>query len=463
MSEEILTTNINLNPIDFKRSEEKPNLILKFRKVFTYPICFGILVNIIITIFFLLNFSSNLKNTEDLTKIIHKAERDRNQPIIENVANILYKKFQPSIYSLNSFKKYIRQITNENFLDLKDKSFKAKTSQEKMQMRSHMINFINKYSLNILEYYNDFESKNDIIKNNPLDYSVWFLNKNKTSVDSLSEVNDLTDLELLRKLYLISNLNILFKSHFELYNFSNFTGISKIYGGFAKSGLYFSYPLSTVSYKNESYYKVFFNYTNPPDCRDETHTIPNYFYFKCRPWYKETVALSNLNNFNITITYPYTFVSKKLMIGISACIKIENFDIFGDLENKTEDNEFLIICVDMPLSDIISIFDYLNNMINGYFFVLRINSDKPIYYPQLPSKQNLDSIVRYEFDKSTEYFIDDLIKFKQGIKDSLSQQFNLDNSDMYNDNGFQVNKNGSAYNYSVYPVSLNFGDRFFGK
>ena len=108
MSDKVITSNSQL-PFDLKRNDEKPNLILKFRKVFTYPICLGILVNIILTIVFLLRFSSNLKNTPDLINIIQKSENDRNKPIIENVGNIIYKKFQPSIYTLNSLKKYIRQ------------------------------------------------------------------------------------------------------------------------------------------------------------------------------------------------------------------------------------------------------------------------------------------------------------------------------------------------------------------
>jgi hypothetical protein len=453
MSEEI-TTSKNQLPIDMKRSDEKPNLILKFRKVFTYPICLGILVNIIITIFFLLNFSSNLKNTKDLTKIIHLTEREKNKPIIENVGNILYKKFQPSIYTLNSLKKYIRQITNESFLDLKDKSLQAKTMQEKSDMKAHMINFVKKYSLNILDYYNNYELNYNRIKDNILDYSLWFLNEEITSADSLSEI---ADFGKLRKLYLLSNLNLVLKSHFQLYTDSNFTGISKIYGGFAKSEIYFTYPPSKTPNKYETNYGNFFNYTNPSDCRNETLKTPSYFYFKCRPWFRETVALSNINKFNITITYPYSFVSKNLNIGISSCIKIENADIFGDDYDK---EEFLIICVDMPLSDITSVFDYLNNMINGYFFVLRINSDKPIYYPQLRSKQNLDSLVRYEFDSFTEYYIDDLIRFKHETKNKLSQQFSLNETENQIDKSVEVERNGSAYNYTVYPISLNFGDKF---
>jgi len=469
MSYEKISSKSKL-PMDLKHSEEKPNLMKKFRQVFTYPICFGILVNILVTIYFLLNFSSNLKNIEDLTKIIHHSENERNKPIIENVGNLIYKKFQPSIYTLNSFKKYIRQITNEDFLDLKDKNFITKTAQEKSNLKNQMAAFVKKYSFNAIEYYNTYETTFASIKDNLLDYSVWFLNSNKTSVDSLTENtnsdNKESDFGLLRKLYLISNLNLLFRSHFELYLNYTFTGISKIYGGFSNSGIYFVYPPSNKPNRNETTYYSFTNFTNPTDCRDETQKNPSYFYFKCRPWYRETVALSKTNEFNITITYPYSFVSQKINIGISSCIKIQNSEIFGDSESmkaKDKEEEFLIICVDMPLSDIISVFDYLNNLINGYFFVLRINSDKPIYYPQLPSKQSLDSLVRYEFDQSTEYFIDDLIQFKSGIKERLWREFALNDTDEYSNHNISVQRNGSDYSYTVYPVSLNFGDQFMSK
>ena len=168
MSDEKIPQKSELS-IDIKRSEGKINLILKFRKVFTYPICLGILINIIITIYFLLNFSSNLKNNKDLTGIIHASEKDRNKPIIENVGNIIYKKFQPSIYSLISFKKYIRQITSEDFLDLKDKSFKNKTKETKLALRDNMIKFIKKYSLNIYEFYINYKPNFDRIKSNLMD------------------------------------------------------------------------------------------------------------------------------------------------------------------------------------------------------------------------------------------------------------------------------------------------------
>ena len=253
----------------------------------------------------------------------------------------------------------------------------------------------------------------------------------------------------------------MFKSHFELYNFSNFTGFTKIYGGFANSGIYFSYPPYNTSDVNGTNYQTFFNYSNPSDCRDKELKIPSYFYFQCRPWYRETVALSSKEKFNVTITYPYSFITKNSNVGISSCIKIENSDIFGEIDSKDED--FLIICVDMPLSDIISVFDYLNNMINGYFFVLRINSDKPIYYPQLQSKITLESLVRYEFDKDTDYFIDDLISFKQETKQKLFSQVEYTKTESVENNSVIVNRNGSKYNYTVYPISLNFGDKKLSK
>jgi len=126
MSNEDKIDNRSQSQYEFRESEGKSNLILKFRKVFIFPISFGILINIILTIGFFVNFSINLNNNKYITSILELSEKDSNKPIIENVANIIYKKFQPTIYTLNSLKKYLRQITNEEFLDLKDNSFNKK-------------------------------------------------------------------------------------------------------------------------------------------------------------------------------------------------------------------------------------------------------------------------------------------------------------------------------------------------
>jgi len=463
MSNEKINVRSKLS-VELKRTHEKSNLILKFRQSFTYPICLGILINIIVTIYFLMSFSSNLNKTVEISDIIYNAENDRNIPIIENVGNILYKKFQPSIYILNCFKKYIKQITNEDFLDLKDNSFASKTPEEKRALKNDMIKFAKNYSLNIFEVYKNYEQYKNKTINDYLDYSYWYLNENITSLDSLNETEN-SNFPLLRKIYLLSNLNMLFKSHYELYKDTNFTGITRIYGGFSKAGIYFSYPIFTEKDLNETSLGNFINYKNPPDCRDEFLKIPSYFSFKCRPWYKESVSLYNNKNFSISITYPYLFMTKDASIGISTCIIMNDQDIFGHSNQHNEkllNEEFLIICVDLPLSDIISVFDYLNNMINGYFFVLRINSDKPIYYPQLNSRVNLNHLVRYEFDNYMEYFIDDLINFKIEGNKNMFKEFKVSDTkemDQYPNNTFNISKNGIDYNYTIFPISLNFGDK----
>lgn len=433
---------------ELRKAPVKTNLILKFRKVFTLPICLGILFNIIVTIFFLLNFSSNLINNEQLTSIIGESERERNKPIIENVGNILYKKFQPAIYSLNSFKRYIQKITSEDFLDLREKS-----QQNNNIDRQKMESFIQKYSINLDHYYEAYDSVYNRIKDNIYDYSTWFIDHTKT------KTSDLTHNEL-KTVYLVVNLNLLFRSHFQLYKTSNFTGFTKIYGGFESNSIYFNYPLPNTPNINDTNLDVFQNFKNPSDCRDENFKIPNYFYFKCRPWYRETIALNKQYKFPITITYPYMYASSTPVIGVSACIKIDYLDYFG-IEGATssEEMDFVIMCIDLPLIDIISVFDYLNNMINGYFFVLRVNSEKPIYYPQQGQDNILNTLVKYEFDKDTDYYIDDLIDFKHDKKYQLLNQISFDNSTK-NDLNKQifVSKNGVKYIYEKIPISLNFAD-----
>ena len=422
-----------------KRNNNRTNLILKFRRVFTLPICLGILINVAVTICLLFYFCNSLNNQTELLKIIKNSENEGNLPIIKNVGNILYKKFQPSIYSLISIKKYIIQIASKDFLNL---NFNKSESEQLSKMKK----FINKYSKNIHKFYLNYTNIYNEIKENILDYSVWFVDDKKDSLDQLTE-------DQIKRIYLVVNLNLLFRSQYELYNYSNYTGFTKIYGGFAQSNLYFSYPPFNSSNINDTNYEGFFNFVNPTDCRDNDLKIPNYFYFKCRPWFRETVALNKKNNFTITITYPYSFVSNKNLSGITACAKIDDAEIFGDLSpNK---NEYLIICIDMPLSDIRNIFDYMNNLIYGYFFVLRINSDIPIYYPQI--KGEISSLVRNEFDNDTEYYTDELIEFKDNATAILNKQIDLNTLDSSEEEITKIFiKNGTNYSYKIFPITLNF-------
>ena len=162
---------------EFKPNNSNRNLIIKFRRNFTYPMCLAIIINLAVTIYILISISNKLSSNKALTTIINDLENDRNRPIIENVGNIIYKKFQPAIFSLISFKKYINHLMGDDFLKIKMKH--SEFLQEKEKMR----NFLNKYS-NYIPELKDYEKFKEKTRDNYLDQILWFLDTKIKNIDA---------------------------------------------------------------------------------------------------------------------------------------------------------------------------------------------------------------------------------------------------------------------------------------
>lgn len=432
-------TQNNNYPINQNR-----NLIMKFRRSFTYPMCFAITINLVVTIFILQSISNKLSNNKDLTTIINELEKDRNEPIIENVGNIIYKKFQPAIFSLISFKKYINHISSEDFLNIE------MSHDVYEQEKEHIKKFLKKYS-HVIPKKEVFETKEykEQFTEKHLDRIHWFLNKDKRELDELTEVQ-------IKQLYLITNCILLFKSNFELSKNDTSAGFLNIYGGFDESDLYLKYPPEDKEEFDKTNYKKYVNVTNPSDCRNDQLKIPDYFFFRCRPWYKEATFIDQKQNSPIVITYPYPFFTEIKMVGITVCIKI-------DINVKDKKNETfkdtLTLCIDMSLSNIISVFDYMNNMINGYFFVLRYDSEKPIYYPKIEEFHELKNLIKYEFDKKSSYYIDELYEYQTEKKKMLNKKYAYKDERKKRANEIiEVSKNGKKMKYTIWPISLNVAE-----
>merc|ERR1711957_106135 len=115
-------------------------------------------------------------------------------------------------------------------------------------------------------------------------------------------------------------------------------------------------------------------------------------------------------------------------------------------------------CIDMSLSNIISVFDYMNNMINGYFFVLRYDSEKPIYYPKISNFGELRNLIKYEFDEKSSYFIDELYNYQMEKKGKLNKKYpykSMNDVGHGKLNQIEVKKNGKMMFYNIYPNNNN--------
>ena len=77
----------------------------KFKKVFILPLICGILISIVLTVIILILYARQFAD-DDLVKRFQTVENDKTLPIIQTTKNMLYKKFQQSVYSIELFSNY---------------------------------------------------------------------------------------------------------------------------------------------------------------------------------------------------------------------------------------------------------------------------------------------------------------------------------------------------------------------
>lgn len=121
----------------------------KFKKVFILPLICGILISIILTVIILILYAKQFAD-DDLVKRLQSVENDKTLPIIQTTKNMLYKKFQQSIYSIELFANYY------NFF-----SGYLKWSDE---IDDEKKNFINKYSLSAVKVANNYNDVLNLLK-----------------------------------------------------------------------------------------------------------------------------------------------------------------------------------------------------------------------------------------------------------------------------------------------------------
>jgi hypothetical protein len=413
----------------------KARLTQKFTRIFLCPLLLGIIISISFTVFLCVKFTLGLSESEGIINLIKDADQMRTNPILYNVGDTVYKKFQNSFYALLGIKTLYYQLINSNYLNITDED--------------GMMRFINKYSFNLLhtgKHLNETISKLSANGNETyLDYSSWYVNNNITTTDELRKLPDEQRRTIIKQIYIMTNMNLYMKSHYEINRDDPKLGYLAMYSGFANTNLFNYYPVN----KDESFYKPFANYTNQPSCRvNQTEDIlPDYYFFKCRSWFNETLMMSGMG-FNLSVTTPY-FSPDKTSVLISSCLKMD------DMLTLEEDN-FIISCIDLDVTDIVSTFDFYNKILNGYFFLIRVYSKYPIYYPNFMKKKYLADLEGLVFDLNSDYYLKELIDF-DGLTeriDLISRTSNSPTNLMTDD--FQ--KNGINSNFIIYPIKLNIDD-----
>jgi hypothetical protein len=198
----------------------------KLPRIFLLPLVLGILFSIVITIIYLVFYARYLTMSSEIRQFIQNADKEKSEPILYNLHNLIYRNIQGTIDTLMGIKQYYKFLIESGNLNLNDVD--------------RMKKFISKYSLNSVETYNNYDQViSNLSKNNNetyLDYGLWYLNPAKTSLDNLDELT-------IKQIYVLTNMILLFRSNYEINKETPNKGFKVIYVGFSYSNLFFSFPV----------------------------------------------------------------------------------------------------------------------------------------------------------------------------------------------------------------------------
>ena len=297
----------------------------------------------------------------------------------------------------------------------------------------------------------------------------WFINSEINSLELLKEKNYIAYLQLSivsQSIHLLYSIYIILKKY-----------IDSIYYVFDDTELFISYPITN----QEELISSMNNFEdNPIWCTDEGGKIKNYYFFKCREWYKQylkfiedvenenksyiiippynNINSNNLNTFNNSFVFT---VCKRFIDPITK--KYQNFESYN------------LLCIDIYPNDLFNILDDFNVEFRGHFFITDVGYPKPFYFPKIMQNIKNFPISDFEFNWNDNYYLEEKINFTYNItpiitKDYLSEINYLIKDDGYlgskffelsidlNDSYFY--KKGKIINYSLHPILMNLGHSY---
>ena len=367
-----------------------------FSFYFLSPLIFAIMLSLCINLLCVLFFIRRLPYDSDIKDIIKNRDEETTIPVLKRVKTMINKEVQEKIQSLDIITEYYKKLSSEDVLDF--------SSKEKM------ISFINEHSVNNVllsnkEEYDKLTSRTDF---SIFDYSTWFISPEQISI---TEQNNE---ELIKTLYILTNLNLVLRSFTELQSEESISPSFHMFDIFIpKHNLAFFYPFES-SY---DYYSIFTHNKDKEiyskNCIDSSLSTPDYFYYQCESIYVESTQNSLKYNMPITIIPPYIHHNGQNYFTTCKTISINNNDI--------------VICTNAQSKYMLWELNEINTMLSGYFFVMQAHSDIPLYFPG--NKDNLykNSVLRFEFDKNSKYYIDELIESKEIYKSFNNEGYHMKN------------------------------------
>jgi len=412
-----------------KNKKSNKKLSNKFISSFFTPFLFGsLLLLIAVVAAFILSFKY-INNNESIKSIMMEKEFKKTLPLILS-----------GIYSINDiFQLYINNLikiqsyyiyNSKRFIEQSNDTFKNKT------INKFSFNGVNKEQIN---KFNDLYIKYNSNKEYLLNQVKWFINPEKTILDKNNE----NDISIINQLFSVINLLPLMKTILKLSNIyyidSDIT--NQIYMMFSSSELFIKYPII----KNNLFGQDLLNIKNPSNCKNKLGKFPEYYYFKCRPYYSYLLKEVK-KGYNLSISNVYKFLNGNY--GITICIQ------FNDIIN---DSEVIALCHDLDMNFINSQLDSINNNIPGYIFLMKAGSEVPIYYPVEFKDTEYINLANMEFNIKDEYYNDEISLFTKNMP-ILIDEYKYSNDTIKNIKSFDISKNNEKYNYTIFPIFFEIPD-----
>ena len=404
------------------KNNKNKTLSRKFITSFFVPFLIGTLISIIYVIIIFSVSPSYINSKKDLKKILREKEFKKTLPLILSGIYVVNNIFQIYINNLEKISIYYK--------------YNSKKLVDNAENINKKLEIINKFSFNGVNdkqiknfdnLYKKYNSNSEYLYNQ----GKWFIDLNKIELDKEK------DEYLINQIYSVIHLIPLLKTAVKISNiyYESADNYNQIYIMFSESELFFKYPIID-KYMYGGDLKALYQTTNCKTTKNEQY--PQYYYFKCRPFYSFLLKQMN-KGYNVSISDIYKFVEGNY--GITICIQ------FPDV--LSEKKEMVSICHDIEIEYATKQLNSINNKIPGYLFLMKVGSEIPMYYPE-QFKKNYINLGNMEFSLKNEYYNDEISLFIKNISTIIAEyKYNKSNTNIIS---FDISKNNEIYNYSLFPI-----------
>lgn len=428
---------------------------------FIIPLSITLLLSTILAIVLSISFTESFYN-ESLQKKVTHMEKRKIHPIISTANQLFSQRIQRVITSLNIIKDY---LINDS----------AYNEDEAFNYENYLLS-----ALHVTKHYSDIIQTKT--QKTFYDQGTWFINKKEKIPTKIEDPTNLNQL-IIKYMNRVSRLIPIMRALYELHKEKKEHSIELFYIANRKTELFISYPILT---DRNDFYPLFEKDPNQPVfCRDKENKKPEYYYFPCRDWFLQLSQMiideesyKQTNPFYF-ISHPYKYITNdSQQIGLTICLAFKDLIIDKDnikISFSQKLDNYIEICADIWYSTIIRTFDNFNRRMHGYFIIVRINSEYPVYHPGILQDNYYNDITRIEYSIYGRHYIYQVSYFKEKIVPLMTAQYSKDDIYTFDKNtlGFSLfdpskpfpnsvkgftqtsyEKEEAIFKFSIFPIFL---------